>query len=111
MGCLDLGFVGKLDEDSIVSRNAFGAGIVEVQEVACASCVGNSIVVCGRRTVGERSGANVVTTMISLIECIHPCHFFFVGAAATRLISIAGLSGAPRRIYFAEPPWFKHVPM
>ena len=67
MGCLDLGFVGKLDKYSIVGRNAFGAGIVDVQEVACASCVGNSVLVCGWRTVVERSGANVVATMISLI--------------------------------------------
>jgi len=56
-----------------------------VQEMAGASCVGNGIVVCGRRT-SESSGAKVVATMISLKCSIRPWvsgnFVFVVGAAA-----------------------------
>lgn len=93
---LDLCFVGKLNEYSVVGGNAFGAGVVNVQEMTCASCVGNGVLICGRRTVvGISWATNVVTAMSSLGVCIRPClsrDFLFVGGAASFGVGSCGIA-------------------
>jgi len=84
-----------LHEDSVVDGNAFGAGVVDVQEMACATCTSNGILICGRRTGSESSGANVVATMISLEVSIRPWdsgNFLFVGAAAAVSVGSGGFT-------------------
>jgi hypothetical protein len=76
-------FVGQLYKDSVVCGSLFGAGIVDVQEMACASCVGNCIVICGQRT------------MISLRGCICPnlsSNFLFVGIAPSFGVGWSGFA-------------------
>lgn len=88
-------FVGQLYKDSVVCGSLFGAGIVDVQEMACASCVGNCIVICGQRTGVDRIGANVATTMISLRGCICPnlsSNFLFVGIAPSFGVGWSGFA-------------------
>ena len=65
-----------------------------MQEMACASCIGNCIVICGRHT-SESSGANVVATMISLKCCIRPWeshNFVSVVVAAVFGVSMGGVT-------------------
>ena len=52
---------------------AFGAWVIDVEEVSRAAGICDDIKVCGRRTVIVKSGANVVTTMFSLSVGSHPC--------------------------------------
>ena len=84
-----------MHNDSVVGGNAVGAGVVDVQEMACASCIGNGILICGRCTGSESSGANVVATMISLDVSIRPWesgNFLFVGVAAALSVSSCGFT-------------------
>ena len=64
--------------------------------MACASCVGNGVLSCGRLTVVVKSGAtNMVTAMSSLSLCIRPCmsrDFFFVGSAASLGVGARGIT-------------------